>query len=49
VYAALGQLEKARDASRQSIRLNADNLTAYEGLANSLLALQQFDQARQAI
>jgi tetratricopeptide (TPR) repeat protein len=49
VYGSLGQYEKAIDAYRQGIRLNADNLPLYGNLANSLLALQQFDEARQTI
>jgi tetratricopeptide (TPR) repeat protein len=49
VYAALGQYEKATDAYRQSIRLNPDYYSPRGNLANSLLALQQFDEARQTI
>jgi serine/threonine protein kinase/tetratricopeptide (TPR) repeat protein len=49
VYATLGQYEKAIDAYRRSIRLNPDSYAAYGNLANSLLALQQFDEARQTI
>ena len=49
VYAVLGQHEKAIDAYRQSIRLDADRTNSYVNLPNSLLALQQFDEARQTI
>jgi len=49
VYGMLGQYERAMDAYRQSIRLNPDSLTSYGNLANSQLALQQFDGARQTI
>jgi tetratricopeptide (TPR) repeat protein len=49
VYTTLGQNEKATDAYRQSIRLNPDSYAPRGNLANSLLALQQFDEARQTI
>jgi tetratricopeptide (TPR) repeat protein len=49
VYNALGQYEKAIDAYRQSIRINSDSLPPRVNLPNSLLALQQFDEARQTI
>jgi tetratricopeptide (TPR) repeat protein len=49
VYATLGQHERALDAFRQSIRLNPDYYSPRGNLANSLLALQQFDEARQTI
>jgi serine/threonine protein kinase/tetratricopeptide (TPR) repeat protein len=49
VYAALGQQEKAVEAYRQSIRLNPDSFAPRGNLANSLLALQQFDEARQTV
>ena len=49
VYSLLGQYEKAMDAYRQSIRLNPDVLVAYANLADNLLNLQQFDEARQTI
>jgi serine/threonine protein kinase/tetratricopeptide (TPR) repeat protein len=48
-YADLAQYEKAVEAYRQSIRLDPDGITPYAGLANSLLALQQFNEARQTI
>jgi tetratricopeptide (TPR) repeat protein len=49
VYAMLAQHGKATDAFRESIRLNPDSVLAYGNLANYLLALQQFDEARQTI
>ena len=49
VYSALAQYEKAVDAFRQSLRVDPDFLDPYANLANSLLALQQFDEAGQAI
>jgi serine/threonine protein kinase/tetratricopeptide (TPR) repeat protein len=47
VYASQGQWEKAEEAYRESLRLAPDSVTPYEGLGNSLLALQRFDEARQ--
>ncbi len=49
VYIEQGQWEKAAEADRESIRLAPDNGVAYENVANSLLALQKFDEARQMI
>jgi eukaryotic-like serine/threonine-protein kinase len=49
VYTAQGQHEKAADAYRQSLRFTSDSVVPYENLANSLLALQRFDDARQII
>ena len=49
VYAVLAQYEKAIEAYRQSIRLDPDDYAPYENLANSLLAVQRFDEARQTI
>jgi eukaryotic-like serine/threonine-protein kinase len=49
VYAVLGQYEKAIDAFRQNIRLEPDYYNPRASLANSLLALQQLDEARQTI
>jgi tetratricopeptide (TPR) repeat protein len=49
LYSLLGQYEKAIDAFRQSIRINPDGLVVYVDLPNVLLALQQFDEARQTI
>jgi tetratricopeptide (TPR) repeat protein len=47
LYAWQGQYEKAAEATRESIRLAPDR--GYCGLANFLLALQRFDEARQTI
>jgi eukaryotic-like serine/threonine-protein kinase len=49
VYVAQGQYEKAVDAYRETLRLAPDNVSPYEGLGNSLPALQRFDDARQII
>jgi tetratricopeptide (TPR) repeat protein len=49
VYAALAQYDKARDAYWQSLRVTPEGLVAYGNLVNSLMALQQFDEAWQAI
>jgi tetratricopeptide (TPR) repeat protein len=49
VYAVQALYEKARDTFRQCIRLNPDEFAPYANLTNSLMALQQFDEARQTI
>jgi eukaryotic-like serine/threonine-protein kinase len=50
VYFQQGQYEKAAEAYRESLRLAPDNEDAqYQNLASSLLALQQFDEARRTI
>jgi serine/threonine protein kinase/tetratricopeptide (TPR) repeat protein len=48
VYASLGQYENAREEYRHSIRLNPVT-AAYGNLANTSLALQQLDDAREAV
>ena len=48
-YAMLAQYEEAIEAYRQGIRLEPDNPAPYENLANCLIALQRFDEARQTI
>jgi serine/threonine protein kinase/tetratricopeptide (TPR) repeat protein len=48
-YNVRGQYEKAMDAFRQSIRLNPDSFAPHGNLANSLLALQQFKEVREAV
>jgi eukaryotic-like serine/threonine-protein kinase len=48
-YAQRGQYEKAMEADRENLRRSLDDSTAYWGLANSLLALQRFNEARQTI
>jgi tetratricopeptide (TPR) repeat protein len=49
VYSEQGQYEKAAESYRESLRLVSDTVASYEALANCLLALQQFDEARKAI
>jgi len=49
VYTGEGQYEQASEAYRQSLRLAPDNVGPYEGLVNSLLALQRFDKGRELI
>jgi eukaryotic-like serine/threonine-protein kinase len=46
VYGEQGQYEKAAEAYRESLRLAPDNSSPYWALANALLALQRFDDAR---
>ena len=49
VYNGLGQYEKASDAYREGVRFAPDSVGSYEGLANSLLALQRFDEVQKII
>jgi eukaryotic-like serine/threonine-protein kinase len=49
VYVEQGKYEEAAEAYRESQRLAPDSNTSYENLANSLLALQRFGEARQTI
>ena len=49
VYAELGVYEKAVDATKQTIRLVPDRVGGYANLANFTIALQRFDETRQAI
>jgi eukaryotic-like serine/threonine-protein kinase len=49
VYAEQGQHEKSAELTRQELQLNAENVAPYDNLANSYLALQRFDDARQTI
>lgn len=49
MYSSQGQYEKSISAFRESNRLDPDDLAPYSNLANSLLALQRFDEARQTI
>jgi eukaryotic-like serine/threonine-protein kinase len=44
-----GQYEKAMEEYREGLRLAPDNGSPYGNLANALLALQRFDEARQTI
>lgn len=47
-YQVVGQYEKGVDAALAAIRLQPDNYTPYANLATSDLALNRFDEARQA-
>jgi len=49
VYSSQGQYEKSVAAFHESMRLEPDDLAPYGNLANSLLALQRFDEAQQTI
>jgi eukaryotic-like serine/threonine-protein kinase len=49
MYSSQGQYEKSIAAFHESMRLEPDDLAPYGNLANSLLALQRFDEARQTI
>jgi eukaryotic-like serine/threonine-protein kinase len=49
VYMQMAQYEKSIEASRQCSRFSPDLVAPYGNIANSLLALQQFDLARQTI
>jgi serine/threonine protein kinase/Tfp pilus assembly protein PilF len=48
-YTLLGQYPLATEALRQSIHLNPESPAAYGFLADALIALQKFDEARQVI
>ena len=48
-YVQEGQYEKGIEAYRESLRLAPDNSFTYWGLADNLLALQSFEEARQTI
>jgi serine/threonine protein kinase/Flp pilus assembly protein TadD len=49
MYSSQGQYEKSIAAFRECMRLEPDDMAPYGNLANSLLALQRFDEARQTI
>jgi serine/threonine protein kinase/tetratricopeptide (TPR) repeat protein len=49
VFGEQGQYEKAREITRQGLRLAPDRVGSYENLANYTLALQRFDETRQII
>ena len=49
VYAEQGQYEKSAELTRQNLRLDSANVAPYDNLANSYLALQRFDDARNTI
>ena len=46
-YDSLGEWQKGREAFAESLRLAPDNVAPYVNVVNALLALQQFDEARQ--
>jgi len=48
-YFEQGQCEKAAEECRESLRLEPGSGAPYVDLANSLLALQRFDEARQTL
>ena len=48
-HAFQGRYKEASQVYRQCLRLAPDNVGAYDDLANTLLALQSFDEARQTI
>jgi serine/threonine protein kinase len=49
VYAALGEYEKAAEITRQGMTLHPDEVAYHVNLANHVLALQRFDEARQIL
>ncbi len=49
VYGAQGQYEKAAEIVRHALRLAPDAVSENENLANCLLALHRFDEARQIV
>jgi eukaryotic-like serine/threonine-protein kinase len=49
VYTAQGQYAKAAEQYREDLRLTTDDVSPYDDLGNTLLALQHFDAARQII
>jgi eukaryotic-like serine/threonine-protein kinase len=49
VYAMQGQWDKAREAYGESLRLSSNSGAHYSSLANSLLALQRFEDGRRII
>jgi len=49
VFGEQGQYEKAREITRQGLRLAPDRVGSYENLANYTLALQRFDETHQII
>jgi len=49
VYAEQGQYEKSAELTRQELRLDSGNVAPYDNLANSYLALERFNDARNTI
>ena len=48
-YSLQGQYERAVESYRRELGLGPDSAVPYSGLANGLLSLQRFDEARQII
>jgi len=48
-YATEGRYDKAEEAYRQALQLAPDYVGSYDDLANSLLAMQRFDEARRVV
>ena len=48
-YSLQGQYERAIESYRRELSLGPDSAVPYSGLANGLLSLQRFDEARQII
>ena len=48
LYGAAGRYESAVEQTQQSLRLNPDNVIAYDNLSQFLLALNRSDEARKA-
>ena len=49
VYAEQGRYEKALEVTKEAARLSPDTVSWRENIANNDLALQRFDEARQAL
>jgi len=49
LYSQQGQYEKAVETNRNFLALSPDNVVPYENLAEMLLAVQRFDEARQTL
>lgn len=49
VYTSEGLYSKGNDEYREAIKLSGQTASNYDNLANSLLALQRFDEARQVL
>ncbi|HXN64545.1 MAG TPA: hypothetical protein VN862_04370 [Candidatus Acidoferrales bacterium] len=49
IYAERGQYDKADEIGRQDMRLAPDEVSSYENLASTNLALQRFDEVRKIL
>ena len=49
VYTTQGQYGRSVESFRQGLSLDPDTVVPYENLANSLLSLQHFDEAREVV